>query len=156
MIFFPPHSELFSHDWTGTKNSETVACFVSCVADILIRKYILLSSLGIGDCVQKLMGLNNQIYKYQNMAQQLIQTPYFIIHMFSERYPSNLLYSSKFYFIHLTLIILAFVQGWTYFYALGLHTPTCCMLPPLTEISSYLRSKNKEFFGSFMLFVGLL
>lgn len=72
MIFFPPHSDLFGHHWTRTKNLETVACFAYCVEAVLITNYVLLSSLGIRNCVQKLMDLNSQIYKYQNMAQQSI------------------------------------------------------------------------------------
>lgn len=59
--FISPPSDLFGHGWTGTKNSETTVCFVSCVAAILIENDVLLSSLGIRDCVQKLMGLNSHI-----------------------------------------------------------------------------------------------
>lgn len=95
--FISPPSDLFGHGWTGTKNSETMTCFVSCVAAILIKNDVLLSSLGMRDCVQKWLGLNSQIYKYQNVAQQLIQTHYFMIHMFSEGYPNNLLYSTFFF-----------------------------------------------------------
>lgn len=146
--FFSPQSDLFGHDWTGTKNSETVACFVSCVAAILIKNYVLLSSLGIRDCVQKLIGLNRQIYKYQNVAQQLIQTHYFMIHMFSEGYPSNLLYSTIFFsFIHLTPIILVFVKGVDTLLCTRFTDTKLLHTSTVNRVFSYLRSKKKEILG---------
>lgn len=58
------------------------------------------------------MDLTSQIHKHKPMAQQLIQTHYSVIQVFSEGCPSNLLYSTVFVScVHLTLTF-AFVKGY--------------------------------------------
>lgn len=113
---------------------------------LVIKNDVLLSSLGIRDFVQKLMGLNSQIYKYQNVAQQLIQTHYFMMYIFSEGNPSNLLYSTNIFFYLPYTHKVHLLKVWMHFYALGLHTPTCHILPPLTEFSAVSDQKRMNFY----------